>query len=193
MRRILNVNFLVVILFVAVILLLNYINFVPLSKILPFLSFLPHATQTKIINQESTPTSTPLPPFAIKKIDIANKSGEFVISNPTPKESTMPLTKQVLIDGTYNTDTKKITINATSEDSSIPVHPMPQGLMETSDILLRFEMIVDNLTIYQADIPLVKVDSSDIISFKTRLPFYSKATIKIYSGSSELFSQELNI
>lgn len=143
--------------------------------------------------QTIQPTPTPLPPFYIKKIDTANKSGEFILSNPTPGKQSESLTKQILINGTYQVDNKKITIQASIQNSSIPIHPMPPGFTDSSAIPLTLKMIVDNTVYYETDMPLTNSENANIIPFKIRLPFYSPVTIKIYRESQEIYSQTIQL
>ena len=172
-------------------LFLNYSNLLPLSKTFPILSFLPH--QTKLNESTIMPSPTPALPFVVKKVDPIKKTGEFIINNPTPKKSTFSLEKQMVINGTYQIDNKKITIQPSVENSSIPIHPMPQEFIAASDIVLRFEMVADKKSIYRTVISLNNPNKIKIVPFSVRIPFYSPATIKIYSGSGELLSQEVNL
>lgn len=169
---------------------LNYANLLPLYKPFPFLSFLPRAPVEKPYKEMVIPSPTPLPPITIKKIDRAKKTGEFVINNPARQAEPLSFEKQIaekqmVIDGTYEVSNKKITIQASLQDSYIPIH-RPPDFNDSSSIFLRVEMLTNNKLIFRTNMPLGNQDKTTQMPFRMILPFTRDFTINIYDESNKL-------
>lgn len=186
-------NVLLLISLLLILTFLNYFNILPLSQAFPFLSFLPHSSKTEISQQIVTSAPQPLPPITVKKIDLVKGEGEFVINNPAPQVVQASPEKQILLDGTYDTNSKKITIQTTVQDSTIPIHPIPPAFNDTSTTALTLKMIIGDKPIYQTYIPLINLEKTSSLPFRVRLPFYNELTVKIYEGAQELLSQPIKL
>lgn len=190
-------NVVILVFFIFSLFSLNYINVVPLYKFAPF-SFLPHVPLSKVSKQEQAIilTPTPLPPLTIKKIDAVKGEGEFVINDPVPQAVELSPEKQILVDGIYHLDSKKITLSTTIINSqrSLDHSPLPLLFSDSSESKLRLEMISDGVSIYETVVILSDEEKKNEILFRTLLPFDNDFTIRVYDGSNTLLlSQPIKI
>lgn len=148
------------------------------------MAFLPRAPLEKPFKIILFPSPTPLPAFSIKKIDAAKKTGEFVITYPTPQSESSSYEKQVVIDGVYEVSTKKISISPSVKTSNASIREFPQVFDDAESILLRFEMISNNELAYRVNLPLA--NKTNVIPFKIILPFSSDLKLNIYDRDKTL-------
>lgn len=132
-------------------------------------------------------------PLTTTKVDTKTQSGEFVINTSPSIPSQEDMQSQVIIEGIYNPKNREITIEAHTELSQIPLpHVLPSQKQE--ELWLEVEIVSNGESVYRTAFPIKENKKDDLISFRTRLPFYKDFILNIYSNNSELlFTKKITL